>query len=249
MRDRNSAGSPAAYAPRVSRRTSTQAVLVIALALIGATATACTGEASSPHPQAATASATRSAPAGATSDGSTGSPAVAGSTGTPATGSTASVSNCLASPHGIDWLAVKRTRVVTDARLLSIDRTDKRVLTPVAGLNKTITPTVVGLDGSVVSPQAVLRVFQQKVPVAARPGPVVEPPSSWFGEDLAPGYYVTFTGADQVQALFETSCGGHEVHGSLSSWTARAAGILECKVNPPMGSTAARVQDYCPHSP
>jgi hypothetical protein len=87
------------------------------------------------------------------------------------------------------------------------------------------------------------------LPVSGVPGPEPEPVAAFDVASLRAGSYVTFTGADLVQASYSTTChDGHPVEpmtGTVSGWFDRAVGILQCGTAPPPTSTAAVAAKFC----
>ena len=154
-------------------------------------------------------------------------------------------SDCVVSATNTQFNVIRRSRVATEAALVMIsDQGNKRVIR-LSGMLGAIRPDVLQASGPALKGLSVLRAFAARVPIAGKSGPSVEPVKSWTRERLRPGEYIVHTGADLVQAVYVTNCSRGLARGSLSTWTARATGILDCREVPPRSSTAHLVKIYC----
>ena len=107
--------------------------------------------------------------------------------------------------------------------------------------------------GATPNVSELLTSLRELLPIETTPGPDAEPVTAYDLAALAPGRYITFTGADLVQARYPSSCAtgtgrarSTPLTGTLSTWFIRAVGILQCTSSPPQGSTAALALKYCP---
>jgi len=164
-----------------------------------------------------------------------------------ATGDVAGRARCAPSRAATRWVSIARTRVLTEARLLQVNPDGHQKFIPLAGLPGRITPGMVQSSGSTVSFPGLLALLGRRLPVQSGPGP----PLAWAPEldhGVPAGDFIIYTGADRIQAIFDTSCDGRPATGSLSTWMAPAVGIVQCDTmrRPPADSTGALAISYCP---
>jgi hypothetical protein len=151
---------------------------------------------------------------------------------------------CAASASNTSFKGIRHTRAATAAQILIVDETGQRRVTDVDDLRQQIVPTVISRTPSKPTTRSLLATFSKTVAVSLVSGPARQLADSW-DQPLSPGTYVTFTGADIVRADYRTRCGNDVARGSVRSWAIPTAGILDCRLPAPEGSTAAIVDHLC----
>lgn len=164
-----------------------------------------------------------------------------------ATGDVAGRARCAPSRAATQWVSLARTRALTEARLLQVDPDGRETFIPLAGLPGRITPEMVQSSGPKVSFPGLLALLGRRLPVQSRPGPPLARASE-LDQGVPAGNFIIYTGADRIQAIFDTFCNGRPATGSLSTWMAPAVGIVQCDTlrKPPADSTGALAISFCP---
>jgi len=145
----------------------------------------------------------------------------------------------------VQWVQLLRTRVATQVTLL-VKTSDGPTLFDVAGIQGTVTPQMLAAVGPI--PRLVDLLGALPYPVSLAPGPGREPVSGLLDEVTAPGTYLLYAGADLIQGRYASTCmdDGLPMAGTVSSWTDRAVGILDCSTDPPPHRRALRSRGTAP---
>ena len=175
--------------------------------------------------------------------------ACTGSPGATEPGSTSAAGQVCRHLGSVIWGRTARTRVVTDAAVLTVQSAGRHLSAlGVAGLGP-VSPRTLASTGPAPAMPSLMASLSAILPVSDVPGPEPEPVAAFDVASLRPGTYVTFTGADLVQARYSTTCldgpTGRPVTGTVSAWFDRAVGIVQCGTAPPPTSTAAVAAKFC----